>query len=301
MDFKQLESFVMISKLKSFSRAAEKLFLTQPTISNHIHLLEKELGTSLFNRTNKQITMTRAGEIFYEHAISILNKKEQAFFSLEEYNGKIEGILEIASSSIPEQYYLVDAIKRFSSIYPDVHYSLMKHDTFQVIEKILSGDIDFGIVGAMSESNQLVYIDIMDDDIVLAGPPKGFQTLDSRALLSIPLILREPGSGTRSAAMAFIKENSGVDPTALNVVAEIESNETIKRFIELGFGYSFVSKRSISHELSEGRLEIVQLEGFNIHRSFYFVYHKKRVLSPLSDTFRQFILSEKNVAANKKK
>jgi DNA-binding transcriptional LysR family regulator len=293
MDFKQLESFVMIAKIKSFSRAAEKLYLTQPTISNHIHLLEKELGTILFNRTNKQISMTRAGEIFYEYAISILNKKEHAFFSLEEYKGKIEGILEIASSSIPEQYYLADALKRFSAKYPDVRYSLMKHDTSQVIDKILSGEIDFGIVGARPESTQLDYIDIMEDEIVLAGPPHGLEKMMPDALAELPLIFRELGSGTRKAAMGFLKDTSGIDTAGLHIVAEVESNETIKRFIELGLGYSFVSLCSIARELSEGRLGIVALDGFKIKRSFYFVYHKKRVLSPLSDTFREFILSEK--------
>lgn len=294
MDFKQLESFVMIAKLKSFSRAAEKLYLTQPTISNHIHLLEKELGTILFNRTNKQISMTKAGEIFYEHAISILNKKEHAFFSLEEFKGKIEGILEIASSSIPEQYYLADALKRFAYIYPDVKFNLMKYDTSQVIQKILSGEIDFGIVGAKPESPQLDCIEIMEDEIVLAGPVNGLSHIETETIADLPLILREEGSGTRSSAMRFLKEISGLDPESLRVIAEVESNETIKRLVELGMGYSFVSLRSIQREIQEKRIQVVTYDGFRISRSFYFVFHKKRVLSPLSDTFREFILVDRN-------
>jgi LysR family transcriptional regulator, transcriptional activator of the cysJI operon len=293
MDFKQLESFVMIAKLKSFSRAAEKLYLTQPTISNHIHLLEKELGTVLFNRTNKQISLTQAGEIFYEHAISILNKKEHAFFSLEEYKGKIEGILEIASSSIPEQYYLADALRRFSLIYPDVRYNLMKHDTSQVIEKILSGEIDFGIVGAKPESAQLDCIEIMEDEIVLAGPTDGVDAIKTELIPDMPLILREQGSGTRSAAMRFLKEHAGLDPETLKIIAEVESNETIKRMVELGMGYSFFSLQSIQKELSERRLKLIPYKDAKISRSFYFVFHKKRVLSPLSDTFKSFINEDK--------
>jgi DNA-binding transcriptional LysR family regulator len=301
MDFKQLESFVMIAKLKSFSRAAEKLYLTQPTISNHIHTLEKELGTILFNRTNKQISMTQAGEIFYEHAISILNKKEHAFFSLEEYKGKIEGVLEIASSSIPEQYYLADALKRFSQIYPDVRYNLMKHDTSQVLEKILSGEIDFGIVGAKPESAQLDCIDIMADEIVLAGPADGLSAVKLEQIQDLPLILREQGSGTRTAAMKFLKESAGLDPETLKIVAEVESNETIKRMVELGMGYSFFSLQSIQKELEEGRLKLIPNKKQCILRSFYFVFHKKRVLSPLSDTFKNFIQSEMNLKNGEEK
>lgn len=295
MDFKQLESFVTIAKLKSFSKAADKLYLTQPTISNHIHLLEKELGTILFNRTNKNITLTRAGDILYEYAISILNKKEHAYFSLNEFKGKIEGILEISSSSIPELYYLTDMIHAFSKKYPDVKYSLMKYDTRQVTEKILNGDIDFGIVGAKSDAAQLEYLDIMDDEIALVTPANGplskLEHVTADAIATLPLVLREDGSGTRSAVMKFLASNA-IDLDNLNIVAEVESNETIKRFVELGLGVSFVSKRSIEREVAEGRLNSLTIDGNWISRKFYFVYHKKRVLSPLSETFKNFILSD---------
>jgi DNA-binding transcriptional LysR family regulator len=223
-----------------------------------------------------------------------LNKKEHAFFSLEEFKGKIEGILEIASSSIPEQYYLADALKRFAYIYPDVKFNLMKYDTSQVIQKILSGEIDFGIVGAKPESPQLDCIEIMEDEIVLAGPVNGLSHIDTQTIADLPLILREEGSGTRSSAMRFLKEISGLDPESLRVIAEVESNETIKRLVELGMGYSFVSLRSIQREIQEKRIQVVIYDGFRISRSFYFVFHKKRVLSPLSDTFREFILEDRN-------
>lgn len=295
MDFKQLESFVTIAKLKSFSKAADKLYLTQPTISNHIHLLEKELGTILFNRTNKNITLTRAGDILYEYAISILNKKEHAYFSLNEFKGKIEGILEISSSSIPELYYLTDQICAFSAKYPDVKYSLMKYDTRQVTEKILSGDIDFGIVGAKRDTNQLEYIEVMDDDIALVvpvhGPLSQYEAITTENCINLPMVLREDGSGTRTAVQDYLI-SKGIDTDSLNIVAEVESNETIKKFVELGLGVSFVSKRSVEKEVKDGLLKCLPIDGQFISRKFYFVYHKKRVLSPLSETFKNFILGE---------
>lgn len=295
MDFKQLESFVTIAKLKSFSKSADKLYLTQPTISNHIHLLEKELGTILFNRTNKNITLTRAGDILYEYAISILNKKDHAYFSLNEFKGKIEGTLEISSSSIPELYFLTDAICRFNVKYPDVKYSLMKYDTRQVIDKIISGDIDFGIVGAKKDINQLEYIEIMGDDIALITPAKGplsnISNFTTANCLEMPLILREDGSGTRTSVLNYLTER-GIDTEVLNIVAEVESNETIKKLVELGLGISFLSKRSIEKEVNEGLIKCLPINDEYISRKFYFVYHKKRVLSPLSETFKDFILSD---------
>lgn len=295
LDFKQLESFVTIAKLKSFSKAADKLYLTQPTISNHIHLLESELGTILFNRTNKNITLTRAGDILYEYAISILNKKEHAYFSLNAFKGKIEGILEISSSSIPELYYLTDMICQFSKVYPDVKYNLMKYDTKQVLDKIQNGEIDFGIVGAKKDIPQLEYIDVMDDEIALVLPVTGqlskFDTMSFEDLLSLPIVLREEGSGSRAVVIDYLKEKN-VDTDNLNIIAEVESNEAIKKFVEYGLGISFISTRSIQKEIKDGMLKTAALGNDPIRRKFYFVYHKKRVLSPLSETFKDFILKD---------
>ena len=232
MDFKQLESFITISKLNSFSKAAEKLFLTQPTISNHIQSLEKELGTILFNRTNKKITLTESGEILYEYAISILNKRDLAFFSLNEFKGKIEGMLEISSSTIPEEYYLTDIISKFNMIYPDVKYILMKYDTKQVLDKIQMGEIDFGIVGAKKELPNIKYIKIFDDEIVLIAPKNekynNIESINIKDFKNFPIIMRENGSGTRENLCKKLND-SNLQLNDLNVIAEIESNQTIKK------------------------------------------------------------------------
>ncbi len=103
MDFKELESFVAIAKAKSFSKASEKLFLTQPALSNHISKLEKELGITLFERNNKKTELTPAGQQFYISALEILNQRENALLNLEKYQGKIDGMLQIATSSVPGQ------------------------------------------------------------------------------------------------------------------------------------------------------------------------------------------------------
>ncbi len=296
MDFKQLESFVAIAKLKSFSRAAEELYLTQPTISNHIHILEKELSTILFNRTNKNITLTDAGEILYEHAISILNKKEHAYFSLNEFKGKIQGILEISSSSIPEQYYLSNIICKFSKKYPDVKYSLLKYDSKKVTDKILSGEIDFGLVGARENSSQINYIDILDDEIVLIAPNNSsfnnISTISIDNFKPYPLIFREEGSGTRKVVISHLEE-AGVKISDLNIISEVEDNETIKKLVINGLGLSFISSRAIKNELELGLLKEIHIDSIDFKRSFYFAYHKKRVLSPLSETFKDFIIKEK--------
>jgi DNA-binding transcriptional LysR family regulator len=171
----------------------------------------------------------------------------------------------------------------------------MKYDTQQVIDKILFGEIDFGIVGAKKDSKQLTYLEILGDEIVLIANPsnefveKGFVTMND--FNNMNLILREIGSGTRTSSIKFLEEND-INIENLNIIAEVESNETIKKFVELGMGLSLVSKRSIEDELLLGKLKIVPIKDKIIERKFYFVYHKKRVLSPLSETFKSFLIEK---------
>lgn len=295
MDFRQLETFVSVVKLKSFSKAAENLYITQPTVSNHISSLEKELNTILVNRTNKNLTLTTAGTLLYEHAVEIINKRDNALFSLNHFKGKIEGILEISSSTIPEQYFLPELLKKFNKIYPHVKYCLNKFDTSQVIANILSGKIDFGIVGAKKESKQLEYIEIMDDDIVLATPSSGkYKKMDSitlEMLLECPIILREEGSGTRKMVENSLSSKN-ISVNDLNVVAYIENTETIKECVKKGIGVTFISYRAIASDIENNAIKNISIEGFEFKRNFYFVYHRNRALSPLAETFKKFVLTE---------
>lgn len=113
MDFRQLETFIEVANLKSFSRAAEKLYITQPTVTNHIQNLEKELGTLLINRSGKNISLTEAGSLLYEYAINIINTCEMAKFDLASYKGRIQGHINIYSSSVPRKHILPNIMVSF--------------------------------------------------------------------------------------------------------------------------------------------------------------------------------------------
>ena len=170
MDLKQLEIFVAVAKYQSFSKAAKELFLTQPTISAHIQNLEKELGTILVNRNNKIITLTKPGEILFEHAIYILNNCKRAIYDIKEYEGKIEGAIDIVCSSIPETYVLPDFLKSFSTEYPDVKFNISHYDSKYAISEILNERVSFGLVGSIPNNDQVEYIDLIDDELVLITP-----------------------------------------------------------------------------------------------------------------------------------
>ena len=172
MEFKELESFVTIAKVKSFSKAASQLFLTQPALSNHIAKLEAELGITLFERNNKRTELTPAGQQFYLSAIEILNQREHALLNLEKYQGKIEGLLQVATSSVPGQYVLPDILTRFHEIYPDVTFNLHHLSSREITDSLVNGDLDFGFVGASPDNRNLIYEKVQDDELVVIAPNK---------------------------------------------------------------------------------------------------------------------------------
>jgi len=292
MDFRQLETFVAVAKLKSFSKAAEYLYLTQPTVSSHILNLEKELNTILVNRSNRNTSLTKAGEILYDYALNIMNLKEGALFKLNEYRGKMVGNIEIASSTIPEQYIVPELISEFNKIYPEVTFSIFHYDSQQVLEGITQGNIDFGIVGAKIPSSQLSYFDLVSDELYLITPSKPpYDTIDEISIgdiLQEKFIFREEGSGTRQLVEKILLDNK-LSLDSLNIIAHIENTEAIKQCIRRGMGISFLSKRAVEDEISLKLLKAIKLKGISLNRRFYFVFHKYRTPSPLEKTFQDFV------------
>ncbi len=299
MDIRQLETFIEVVNLKSFSNAADKLFITQPTVTNHIQNLEKELGVILINRSGKNISLTEAGSLLYKYAIDIINSCDMAKFDLLSHKGKIQGLIPIYSSSVPRKYILPSIIYKFSQKYPDVKFSLSDNDSKNVINSILNAESDFGIVGAKFDHNNLSYINLMDDELVMIAPNNDSFTLENYSNLSLDsildnkIIIREEGSGTRNILENQFSKNN-ISMNKLKILAYIEDTETIKELVKLGSGISFVSKRSIEKEVNNGQLKAFYVDKLNLNREFYFVYHSKRQLSPLNETFKNFILDYLN-------
>ena len=245
MDLKQLEVFVAVVKHQSFSKASRELFLTQPTVSAHIQNLENELETVLVNRSNKTITLTESGKILYEHAIYILNNCKKAIYDIKEYSGKIEGLIDIACSSIPETYLLPGFMKSFSNTYPDVKFSISHYDSRFAISEILDERISFGFVGSKISNPQIKYVNLIDDNLVLITPPdleieNVNGEIDVSALYDFNFIMRKEGSGTRDLIFKTLKK-AGFSTAKLNILAHVESNESIKEMVRQGLGVSFIS------------------------------------------------------------
>jgi len=293
IDFRKLESLVSIVKHGSFTKAAEELYLTQPTITGHIQSLETKLGTVLLNRNGKTVSLTEAGEILYKHAVNILNTKEQALFSLAEHDGKLEGNLAIAASTVPQGYLLPGLLSAFRLQYPRITFTLRQFDSEGVVTAITSGAADFGFVGTETVLSELEVRKICQERMVLITPCIGRfldfagTTVTWDQIKDEAFILREQGSGGRNLFLAGLKKK-GIDAAKLTIVATIENPDTIKQCVKAGLGLAIVSERSVVDEIRLGLLKGFYIEDLDLEQNFYFINHRNRVLSPIARAFKGF-------------
>lgn len=299
MEFNQIESFLGVIKHKSFSAAAKELYLAQPTISNNIQRLESELKTTLINRTSKSISLTDSGKLFYKYAVELINIRDKAQFEIMEYENNIQGQIEIMASSIPEQYILPYIIKNFKKSYPKISFIVKQKNSKDIIDDIIRGKETYGVVGAKIPSRKLDYLDFCEDELLLALPNTEKYSLlqeediDINFLLSQDFLFRIEGSGTRIFIENCLKE-SDINIDDLNIVSFLDSNEMIKKMIELDQGISFISEVSIKNEVELGLIKSYRVKDLNLKRKFYFVYSKYLTLPPNVERFKEFIMDMKN-------
>ncbi len=293
MDIRALEVFCRIVELKSFSKAAEAVYLTQPTVSGHIKGLEEYVGLKLLDRLGREVVPTQAGELLYGYARQVIALRNQAVQALEEYKGSLKGQLTIGGSNIPGEYVLPALLGRFKARYPDISITLRIADSRDIARGVLEGTYELGAVGARFDDGQLVYLKLWEDELVLALPADhGWSAKPAVGLAELsgqPIILREVGSGSRKVLEDALR-SAGMDVGALTLVAEMGSTEAIRQAVKSGAGISVISLRAIQEDLDRGTLSTVPLEGMRLTRDFYLVYHKNRSKSPLCEAFLTFLL-----------
>lgn len=291
-DLHRMEIFCKVVELKSFTKAAESMYLSQPTVSEHIRYLEEILGEPLLNRTGREVMPTHVGHIFYEYAKKMLRLREQMVQALKDHQGTISGKLYLGASTIPGTYILPELIAKFRQTFPEVTVSLKISGSRPVVEMTLKGDIEVGFTGAKWNDPKLEWEEFCLDEIVLAVPKKEPYAREgeiSKDLLKeIPLIVREPGSGTRKITEEILK-NHDISPDSLKIVAELGSTEAVKQGIRAGLGGSFISRFALKDDKDGAEITTLRIKGINLFRPFYLVRRKKHHLSPAARTFVSFI------------
>lgn len=296
MDLHKIEIFCTLIKLRSFSKTAKALYLTQPTVSGHIKNLERELGVTLLDRLGKRVVPTEEGEILYRYGQRLLALRDQARQEIEGLSGRISGVLKIGGSTIPGAYILPSCIGAFKKKHPSISIQLLIEDTARVTEAVLNGELCMGVVGARSSDGRLETHAFLDDELVVAVPPNhpwtGKKTVSVAALKHQPFILREEGSGTRHI-MEERLEKAGLSLADLEVVAIMGSSDAVRQAVKSGLGVSILSFRALQDDIESGLLSAVHLKGLKIERSFFVILLKGKSRSPLCRAFLDFLRQDK--------
>jgi DNA-binding transcriptional LysR family regulator len=292
MDLWQLNIFCKVIELKSFSKAGKAIRLSQPTISSHIKDLEDHFDCRLIDRLSKEAIPTKAGELLYGYAKRILALRDETETALAEYNGKIRGRLVIGGSTIPGTYLMPHLIGDFKKKYPDVIVSLVIGDTDHIIESILNGNLELGIVGAKAETQKIIQKKLIEDEMRLIVPADhrwaGEERVSLKRLVSEPFIIRERGSGTlKSLHQSLIDLGHSIED--LKVVAELGSTQAICQGIKTGAGVSILSILAVAEDLQAGKFSALEVDGLDLKRNFYLTQHRYRSPSPLSEAFVRFL------------
>lgn len=291
MELKQLESFVAVVVYKSFTEAAKRLYISQPTISTHIQALEKELESKLIVRTTKSIELTKRGGELYECAVKMLDLRDTL---LQKWKSSDEKIIRLGVSTIPSAYILPEFLPEFCKKYPEIFFHSTQSDSKEIIEGVLDDRMDVGLVGMECEDEHLACIPFYEDELVVITPvTEHFLALRKKELLITelfkePMILREKGSGTKKAADLFL-EREGVSKDSLQVVAYMNDPEAIKNSVAAGLGISIVSKKAAENMVREKRLLSFEFSRYTSGRKFYIIYKKDYLLRPFINTFINFI------------
>ena len=291
MDFKQIEAFVNVVRYKSFSKAADATFFTQPTISTHIRNLEKELGVKLLDRKSRVVEMTPQGSKFYKYAVEMINARAQAFDALNDPNGSIGGILEIQTSSIPSVTFLPDLLSGFRAIHPGIQYYVSVSDTETVIENISERRGEIGFIGEKINSSSMECTKVAADKSVLIAPvsydiPSKVKLADA---IRFPFIWRETGSATRKT-FEQTALRSGFEKDAFDVAALVDDMDTMIRSVEAGLGVAIISEK-VASSLG-GRVRIADIEDFNEDRTFYMINLRNTSFSLGAEAFREYVKSD---------
>jgi len=292
VDIRRLEVFCRVLELKSFTRAAEAVLLTQPTVSENIRLLEETVGERLLDRLGREVLPTPAGRILYGYARRIIQLRDEAMQAMHQYRGDLSGTLALGASTIPGAYVLPSLIESFRLYHPAIQLHLRIADTAAVVEELLHDRLELGLVGALLKEQRLDCDEAFADELVLTLHPDhswaGRESVCPDELGNEPFILREQGSGTRLVMSQALREH-GFDPAKLRVVAEMGSSEAVRQGIKSRLGISILSSLAVAEDVQRGDLVTVPLEGVCIRRPFYLVRRKGRQLSPLALAFYEHL------------
>jgi DNA-binding transcriptional LysR family regulator len=287
----QLEALIHLVAERSFSRAAKKMFLTQPSLTKHIKNLEDAVGAKVINRLNTGITLTFQGRILYEYALKIAGLREVVKEKIIKSMEKDSGTVDVIASTIPANYILPGILKEFNRKHPKIKVYIKTVNSEEALDMVINRHAELGFIGKKPLNRKIKAEPVWKDRLVIAvsvthrWSEKSYIT--AKDLMEEPFVTREKGSGTREILENYLKENAGPD-FRLNIVAELGSSEAIKEAIIAGLGVSFISIHAIKRELKQKLLVEIPVSGWKVERDFNMIYTRQHKLMPHQEIFLDY-------------
>lgn len=289
MDFR-LIVFISVARNRSFTKAANELHISQPAVTRHIHELESEYNTRFFERTGNRIELTNTGEIFLQRAEEIINKYKSLQLEMNLLTGSFSGELQVGASSTIGQYVLPPLLAAFIKQYPDIKLSVFTGNTEQIEQALEEHRIDIGLIEGNHRKPTLKYLHFRKDELVLVASVNNtiHDEISLNELCLLPLVLREPGSGTLEVIERALIEHK-IKLPQMNILLQLGSTESIKRFVAGSpAACAIVSVASVLDELVGNILKVVDIKGLEFTREFAFVLTQGQH-SEIQERFMQFL------------
>jgi LysR family transcriptional regulator, low CO2-responsive transcriptional regulator len=287
----QLKVFEATARHGSFTRAAEELFLTQPTVSMQVKQLTKAVGLPLFEQVGKKLYLTDAGRELFATCQDIFNRLDQLEMRVADMKGMKQGQLRLAVITTAK-YFVPRLLGPFCQIYPGIDVSLIVTNHEQVIDRLSDNQDDLYIMSQLPEHMDIEAYPFLDNPLVVIAPSNhplaGKKNIPISELVEEHFIMREPGSGTRRSVQKLF-DQEGI---SVRVRLELGSNEAIKQAIAGGLGISVLSRHTLTPEGANSELTVLDVQGFPIHRNWYAVYLSGKQLSVVASTFLDYLKVE---------
>ena len=289
--FRQLKVFEAVARLLSYTQAAKELYLTQPAVSMQIKQLEENTGLPLLEQIGKKVFLTEAGKEMYHYARSIARELDEAASVMENLKGIESGKLEITVATTANAF-ATRMLSMFNKQHVGSTVSLDVTNRERLLQQLADNEKDIAIMGRPPEDADLLTEPFADNPLVVVAAPDhplvAEQPIPLYRLQDQTFVVREQGSGTRTAMQRFFAEHN----LSITSSMEMNENEAIKQAVQAGMGLGIVSIHTIELELETKRLVILDVEDFPIMRHWYLVHRKEKRLSPITQAFKDFVLSE---------
>lgn len=288
---KQLQTFIEVAREKSVSRAAERLFVTQPAVSMQIRQLEEAFGLSLIEPVGRNIQLTHAGQEFLIHAIAALGKLKDLEASMAEHVGAKKGRIELGIVSTAK-YFVPMLLVRFAKLMPGIDVVLHIDNRDNILGMLQRNELDLVIMGRAPANIDCEATPFASNPLGIVAPPDHPLVRRKRMAFDMvkdhPFVVREQGSGTRAAMERLFQQYE----IPVKVAMEMPSNETIKQAVMAGMGLAFLSMRTVRHELAAGHLALLDISGMPIVGKWYVTHLSQKKLSPAAQAFKKFLIEQ---------